>query len=124
MATNCRKQRGVIQSAEGFRQRTVVSAGHVEAHLLSTHEAVLLLDVDVINRGPLFGPRLVADASIRTPHHTTLTASHLQDQEWMRKPLTKTPVPLETETSAGILRPVPQRLCLVLQIYQSAHPRY
>lgn len=58
-------------------------AGHmsiwiVVSDLLSTHEAIFLLDVDVVDGKTLLGPWLVTDAAIRTPHHTTLTTSHLQ----------------------------------------------
>lgn len=76
MATNCRKQRRVIRTV--IQRRAVERRGL--AYLLSTHEAVLLLDVDVVNCGSLFSPRLVTDDSIGTSHHATLTTSHLQDQ--------------------------------------------
>ena len=46
--------------------------------LLSAHEAVFLLDVDVVNCVALFSPRLVSDTAIRPSHHTALTTRHLR----------------------------------------------
>lgn len=45
--------------------------------LLSTHEAIFLLEVNVVDGKTLLSAGLIMDAAIRTPHHTTLTTSHL-----------------------------------------------
>lgn len=101
--------------------------------LLSTHEAVFFLDVDVVNGKTLLSPWLVTDAGVRTPNHTPLTPSHLQTKNYI--------VPLfwkkcwwwgqlnmwirpTVEFLFERVRLVPLRLYLVRQTYQWAHPRY
>jgi len=46
--------------------------------LLCAHEAVFLLDVDVVDGETLLGPGLVTHAAVGTPDHATLTPGHLQ----------------------------------------------
>lgn len=54
-----------------------------ESDLLRAHEAILLLDVDVVDGEALLGPGLVTDAAVGTPHHPTLTTGHLQKSKYL-----------------------------------------
>lgn len=49
--------------------------------LLSTHEAIFLLDVNMVDGKTLLSPWLITNAAVRTPHHTTLTTSHLEKEK-------------------------------------------
>ena len=48
--------------------------------LLCVHEAVLLLDVDVVDGVALLRPRLVAHRAVGAPNHATFAPRHLQER--------------------------------------------
>lgn len=95
MATNWRKERGLDYYWSLYSSKVLLdtdqsshssnenrnSTTSTLSDLFTTHEAVFLLEVDVVYGKTLLSPWLIADAAVRTPHHTTLTTSHLQKKK-------------------------------------------
>lgn len=65
--------------------------------------------------------RFHRDVSPRDPYDQSSAGPDATYNTFWRKLLS---TPTGTESSGTSWRPIPQRLCLVLQIYQLAHPRY